>query len=422
MADHQPRPGSAGYAAPSMDLLEKSSLTVPELSDRGHLHLVEIIGETAYGVVYRCHFAERADEMLVLRVFRLSDPAEQDQFKKDAQALAGLDHPNVVKTIAGGVLEGNNAYLLQEFIEGPTLAAFVAEHGIFWERLAVQILRDAADALKAARARGLAHISLKPENIFLEPLPGPEKDHSDRFSYTVKVADIGVARYADRWDPEHGMPEDRAAEHTLIYAAPERWDDARTENESLDVYSLGGILFHMLTEWPPFKASSFSDLIARKREAVPSPRREVVNTDVIVERIVHEAMLPSPTERLGDLDELIGRCDKAIGELPKRESIRRFDRKLHKAITTGFAIGIFVIIVSGAVGLLVMDLLSNAPPDANPGSEEVEMFTTKRNGEALGSRGGDGTASAFETVADPGDAPGEGLSGPQDIEFSGQEE
>jgi predicted Ser/Thr protein kinase len=248
-------------------LLAPESGATPELENAGWSSglvrlgpyvLEEELGRGGMGVVYRARHRQlgRAVALKVLRLGPLSSSDEQARFRREASAAAALRHPNVVTVYEVGEADGH-AYLAMELVEGPSLAELTRSGPLLPER-AARYARAVADALGAAHAAGILHRDLKPANVLVDGEDQP------------KVADFGLAKsMAAVTDPDQaglealGEPRGSSAAAGLTragqilgspgYMPPEQADPGRGVPTFVsDVYSLGALLFHLLTGRPPF--------------------------------------------------------------------------------------------------------------------------------------------------------------------------
>lgn len=206
-----------------------------------------------------------------------SDPRERRRFLEEARAAGALRHPNVV-AVHGVEEEGEDLYMVCEFVEGPSLEKRLKERGPFPEAEALRLALQVCSALEAAHALRVVHGDIKPSNILLEP------------DGTAKVADFGLARRLD------------AARRTVqgaswgspAYMAPEQ-EDGRTLPES-DLYSLGALLYETLTGAPPF-AGTPSAVLLRKREGRYEPAGSKAALSSATEALIAKALEPDPSRR-----------------------------------------------------------------------------------------------------------------------------
>jgi len=222
------------------------------------LEIQEEAGRGAIGVVYRAR-DRRTGETVAVKVFggatgATGDPAEreaqQQRWRREADLLQSLSHPNIV-AVRGWILDGEQAGLITEFVEGGSLERLLEERGALPVEQALTIVSQAARALAYAHGRGIVHRDVKPANLLLTA------------DGTVKVTDFGVA--AAPLESEPGV-----LEGTPAYMAPEQLlgqpGDARS-----DVYALGAVFYRCLTGRLPHRASSIRELAHRALHEDPVP-------------------------------------------------------------------------------------------------------------------------------------------------------
>ena len=227
----------------------------------GDYELLERIASGGMGVVYKARQLS-VDRVVALKMIiggQLATEAEVLRFHAEAQAAAHLDHPNIVPIYEVGEHEGRH-YFTMKFIEGGNLAAQV-------ERLrkdpvtAARLLADCAVAVHHGHRRGILHRDLKPANILLDDEGRPH------------VSDFGVAK---RMDAGSGLTQSGTVLGTPAYMAPEqaagRVKDITT---AADVYSLGAILYELLTGQPPFSADAPHETLRLVMEEAPRPPRSI---------------------------------------------------------------------------------------------------------------------------------------------------
>jgi len=186
----------------------------------------------------------------------LRDPRAVSRFRHEAMGLARVSHPALV-TVHDVGLDPNGPYLVEEFVPGRSLAQFLRDQGPLPPLSTGEIGAVVADALAAVHAAGMLHRDLKPGNLMLTPTGG------------VKVLDLGIAWAAD-WTPLSGVGEILG---TAAYVSPEQIAGGPIDARS-DLYSLGVVLYEMLTGRPPFSGTTLELLDHHARQA-PRPLRSI---------------------------------------------------------------------------------------------------------------------------------------------------
>ena len=256
--------------------------------------ILEVIGTGGMAVVYkaRCHRLNRLVAIKILKEDTTQDEELRRRFHAESQAVAMLSHPNIVSVF--DVSRSSDAdYIVMELIDGLTLKQYMQQKGVLNWREALHFAIQIAKALEHAHSRGIVHRDIKPHNIMVL------KDGS------VKVADFGIARITSS-----SNTLTREALGSGHYISPEQAKGGRVD-ERTDIYSLGVVLYEMLTGRPPFDGESpVSIAIQHISERPPLPTE--LNPDIPkgLEQITMHAMCPdlenryaSATELLDDLDE-----------------------------------------------------------------------------------------------------------------------
>lgn len=227
----------------------------------GDYSLLEELGRGGMGIVYRAIQESLGRTVAVKMLLRrdLASQADLARFRSEAEAAARLDHPGIVSIFEVGEHDGLPFYSMR-FIEGTTLSRRLAEGSIAPREGAV-LLAKVADAIQAAHDRGVLHRDLKPSNILIDAAGEPH------------VSDFGLAK---RLEADHSVTHTGAILGTPCYMSPEQAAGSRGEiGPSSDVWSLGAILYQMLTGRPPFQASSPMDTLLAVLESDPPVPRSI---------------------------------------------------------------------------------------------------------------------------------------------------
>ncbi|HEX4588896.1 MAG TPA: protein kinase [Gemmataceae bacterium] len=266
---------------------------VPSLAEvhvPGYELLAEL-GRGAMGVVYRAR-EEKLGRVVALKMILAGGHAsasDRARFKREAEAVAALRHPNIVQIYAVGET-GGLPYCALEFIEGGNLAEHAAGKRLPSERAAA-LVEELARAVHFAHEHGIVHRDLKPANVLLDA------------DGTPKVADFGLAK---KVDSATGPTATGAVLGTPAYMAPEQAGGAgKTVGPAADVYALGAILYDLLTGRPPFQAATPLDTILQVISTEPSPPR-AVNPKVPrdLETVTLKCLRKEPGKRYASAAEL----------------------------------------------------------------------------------------------------------------------
>jgi eukaryotic-like serine/threonine-protein kinase len=248
----------------------------------GRYRLVELLGQGGMATIYRATDAQLGRDVAVkiLRPEYGRDPDFVARFRAEAQAVASLSDPNVVRVYDFG-MDPVGPYIVMEYVDGEDLATLIRRTGPLQPRQAARIVAEAASALAAAHARGIVHRDIKPGNILLA--------HDGR----VEVTDFGIARAIS----EAQMTLPGTTLGSVHYFAPEQ---ARGEpaTERSDIYSLGIVLFELLTGRRPFEGDSAASIaMARLSGPVPSASALQAGIPAELEAIDQKALALEPGDR-----------------------------------------------------------------------------------------------------------------------------
>ena len=263
------------------------SMTTPQrLSDR--YELGEIIG---VGGMAEVHLARdlrlhRDVAVKVLRADLARDPNFYQRFKREAKNAAALNHPAIVAVHDTGETEtpqGLLAYIVMEFVDGVTLRDIVRTDGPIEPRRAIEIIADACQALNYSHQKGIVHRDVKPANIMISK------------SGAVKVMDFGIARAVA--DAGHSLTQTETVIGTAQYLSPEQ-AHGEPVDARYDVYSLGCVLYEILTGEPPFVGDTPLAVVyqhVRKAPTPPSARQAGISPEV--DAVVLKALAKKPEQR-----------------------------------------------------------------------------------------------------------------------------
>lgn len=215
----------------------------------------KILGEGGMGVVVAAHHVE-LDQTVAIK-FLLDDIASQEEgaerFRREARAAAKIQSDHVVRVHDVGVLEDGVRYMVMEYLEGRDLAEELADKHTFPVGVAAGFILEAIDAVGRAHAVGIVHRDLKPANLFL----ARRADGSQR----IKVLDFGISKsIGSATSEEMSLTKTSAWIGSPLYMAPEQMQSARDVDARADIWSLGAILYELISGRPPYQAESLPQL------------------------------------------------------------------------------------------------------------------------------------------------------------------
>lgn len=256
----------------------------------GRYEIHELIGVGGMANVYRCTdtIDDREVAVKILKDEYLNNEEFIRRFKNESKAIAMLSHPNIVKVYDvsfGDMIQ----YIVMEYIDGITLKEYIEMQGVLSWKEVVHFTTQILKALQHAHEKGIVHRDIKPQNIMLLQ------------NGTIKVTDFGIARFSDK--ATRTMTEQAIG--SVHYIAPEQARGASTDGKS-DIYSVGVMLYEMLTGRLPFEADSAVSVALMQLQSTPTMPR-VINPGIPqgLEQITMKAMQKSPVDRYQSAVELL---------------------------------------------------------------------------------------------------------------------
>ena len=260
----------------------------------GEYRILAKLGEGGMGAVYKAeHVSLRRPSALKILPQQKAERSENAvrRFKREARAIAGLSHPNIVSVFNVDEADGWH-FIDMEFVDGESLQARVEREGSLSVAEATRVMVDAARALSAAHGQSIIHRDIKPANILLD------RDGN------VKVADFGLAKSIEGNDSLITL-EGKGGIGTPAFMSPEQCDGLPLDGRT-DVYSLGVTYFYLLTGDLPFKGASSLDVMRLHRtETPPSPRTISRSVPGSACRVIAKALAKKPEDRFQSCEELL---------------------------------------------------------------------------------------------------------------------
>lgn len=272
-----------------MKVVEQETMTGHTLANR--YQILEEVGTGGMAVVYKARdiLLDRIVAVKILHAEYGNDHEFVTRFRQEAQAAAKLSHPNIVNIYDVGK-DGDIHYIVMEFVRGETLKEYIEKHGHLPINTSIQIAFDIGEALESAHHNGLVHCDIKPHNILVTE------------TGRIKVADFGIARAINS---SATMKEDKKILGSVHYFSPEQ-ASGNTLDERTDIYSLGVVMYEMMTGVVPFEGDTpLSIALQHVQDAIPLPTKYNRRIPRLVERCVLKAMAKNPDDRFQSVAELM---------------------------------------------------------------------------------------------------------------------
>ena len=261
--------------------------------------ILDRVGSGGMGIVFKARHRDFVD-VLALKLLSPSASKKVDavqRFRREAQLLARLEHPNLVTSHDIGEYNGVH-FLVMDFVEGADLARIVQANGPMRPQRAVDLIIQSARGLGAAHERGIVHRDIKPANLMVDA------------KGVVRVLDLGLARVsrAGDWmhDGESNLTQSGIVMGTVDFVSPEQSKDSKRADHRADIYSLGCTLHFLLTGKPPFPGGTVMErLLAHHQDPAPSLRAARPEIPPDLDAAYLRMMAKDPAARPQSMDKVI---------------------------------------------------------------------------------------------------------------------
>ena len=339
----------------------------------------DIIGRGGMAIVYRA-FDLKTHQTVALKVLREEyedDPEYKERFKREVEVNKKLNHPNVVNSIDSGFVSGIS-YIAFEYVDGQTLKEMIADHGKMQQDEAVHCALSILAALSHAHQRGIIHRDVKSQNVMITR------------NGQVKIADFGIAGLADT----KTLTSDGNVMGSAHYFSPEQAKGMRATSAS-DLYSVGIILYEMLTGHVPFEGETAVSVAMMHLMEKPKPVRDEADVCRAVELIMERALEKEPRDRYQSAEAMIRDLRRALrhpdGEFMEQKLERPAQRiaqiRTHKPsretgkmlILSAAALLVLLVIVIGVSAFRSIFVLTRMPDLAGMDEATAQRLVTRAN-------------------------------------------
>ncbi len=339
---------------------------IPEMI--GKYKIMGLVAKGGMGAVYKAVHPSLKRMVIIKKLTIRNNKIVKERFKREAQILLDMQSPFIVH-LFDYFIEGQSHYIVEEFVEGLSLAQILDKQIALETELALLIFLDACMALKFAHARGIVHRDIKPGNILI----------SKRAE--VKLADFGIASSESeeelsdstgQTDTEPTKVSDGLTQHgvtlgTPAYMSPEQITDSRSVDKRADIYSMGVMLYEMLTGTKPFPSVLNEETLEKiKKGRYVNPRKIDKSIPKVICRMIKKMLKAKPDRRFQSIEPVIKILKKYLSHydthkirialaqtvLTKRQfAIPAFERKSErgKKITAGIILGAILCVLCGWV-------------------------------------------------------------------------
>lgn len=261
--------------------------------------IIRLLGEGGMGSV---HLAEHVglNKRVAVKFLHLELAGQEDvvkRFEQEAKVAASIRHKNIIEVYDVGLSAEGDPFLVMEYLEGESLASLMKRSGPMDVGAACAVMEPTLLALQAANRQGIIHRDLKPENIFLAHQPDEPP--------VVKIIDFGLSKITTN-SPDISCTQTGSILGTPAYMSPEQARGAANLDQRTDLYSLGTMLFEMLTGALPYAGNNFTEFFAKLLTEDPRAPRDVYpGFPVEAEPILRKALRKNPDERFQSAAEML---------------------------------------------------------------------------------------------------------------------
>ncbi len=279
----------------------------------GKYQVIRQIAQGGMGSVYVAAHPT-LDRSVIIKKLTLRGNADiRERFRREAQIMMDLRNDAIVD-VYDHFREGTSYYIVLEYVDGMSLEELIRRRRYLPNHIALLVFREVCRALAYAHSRGVVHRDIKPANILI----------SHRGD--VKLVDFGIATI--HGDEQSDLTREGMTLGTPSYMAPEQFQNTRNVDYRADVYSLGVVLYEMVTGKRPYPGSFTPDVLARiQKGRYDAPRRVNPKVHLFTAQLISAMLRPKPARRPSDLGKLIQRIDRRLRlkpHAPSRATVEKY--------------------------------------------------------------------------------------------------
>lgn len=310
----------------------------------GDYELLEEIARGGMGVVYKAKQVSlnRIVALKMILAGQFASAVEVQRFHTEAEAAANLDHPNIVPIYEVGEHEGRHYFSMKLIVQGPGVGGQESD-----QRQAARRVATVARAVHYAHQRGIIHRDLKPANILVDELGQPH------------ITDFGLAK---RMEGDANLSQSGAIVGTPAYMAPEQAAGKKGLTTAADIYSLGAVLYELLTGKPPFVGATPMDILLQVLDKEPTPPRQIKpGIDRDLETVVLKCLEKDPTRRYSSAEGFADDLERwLLGEPIQARPARTLEKAWKWARRNPSQAALAATVLLAIAALLVVGVIFNA--------------------------------------------------------------
>jgi serine/threonine protein kinase len=319
---------------------DRTAILGPDIRIEKKYTLGAKLGMNNIGEVWSARDANH--KILTLRFLRAKlGPESIDRWQSEGRTINQIQHRNLQEIFAFGRLPDKTPYCVAEMLDGESLKSFLEQHKVLPPPWIEHILGQVSRALQAVHERKLAHLNIKPSNIFLVKT-------RDAHLPLVKILDFGTSHFSEQ--------DANAIFRAPAYLSPEQCAGAKNIDHRSDLYSLGIILFEMLSGQTPFAIpGANAGLIVAQHINGPIPKLSQFTKTKLptaLDKFMAQALAKNPAKRFQSANELYNKFVLALG-LPKEPKGKAAPRSIKNIVFTGFAVLFFSILFTATLVLIL---------------------------------------------------------------------
>ena len=289
----------------------------------GKYKIAGVIAKGGMGVVYKAIHPSLKRFVVIKKMTSRGNPLNAERFKKEAQILMDMHSPYIVQ-LFDYFTEAGSRYMVEELVDGLALDKLIKKQTVLPPPVAMLILQDSCLALKHAHSKNIIHRDIKPGNILI----------SRRGE--IKLADFGIA--SDREDRESNMTVSGMSLGTPAYMSPEQFEDSASVDTRADIYSLGIMLYEMVTGGKPYPGEfSMENFKIIKKGRYIHARKIDKRIPKDIEALIHKMIRPNPKKRFQTIDQVL----RAIKNYLRHFNVHDIRVHIAKSVIVGDAVYAF---------------------------------------------------------------------------------